>query len=114
MKKGDIVMVNDYSWAKEVVNGKLKDVRIRDCADKKYTIIEIDCKFPLHDGQRERYRSDTIIQAISGEVIFIHGTFLCSVPPTHKVMIDVVWNNCVTCGEVVEISDKLYKEIKQS
>ena len=113
MKKGDIVTVNDYSWAKEVVNGKLKDVRIKDCTNKKYTVIEIDCKLPLHDGQSELYRSDTIIQAISGEVILIHGTFLRPVAPTHTVMVDIKTDGCVLTGQYIEISDKLYKEIKR-
>ena len=116
MKKGDVVTVNDYSWAKEVVNGKLKNVRIKDCTTRKYTIVENNCDFPLHDDQSRIYRSDTVIQAIDGgEVIFIHGTFLRPVPPKHKIIIDVenAHPGHLMCGKFIEISDKLYEEIKR-
>ena len=114
MKKGDIVTIDDYSWAREIVNGKLKNIRIKNCTTRKYTIVENNCDFPLHDDQSRIYRSDTVIQAIDGgEVIFIHGTFLRPVLPKHKIMIDITNAMSVMYGNIIEISDKLYKEIKR-
>ena len=120
MNKGDIVTIEDGSYSRSVVNGKSIHEQGMGQPDKKFTVVETDCKFPVIDSMQSRYEpiptfNNTVIQAIdSGKVVFIEERFLCPVPPTHKVMIDVVWGNCVTYGEVVEISDKLYKEIKQS
>lgn len=109
MKKGDVVTVDDFSWCTQI-NG-----HIRNCK-KQYTIIETGCVFPLQDDQCNCYCSNTVIQAVNGneEVMFIHNRFLRLVPPKHKVMIDVTTHQgCFMFGNIVEISDKLYKEIKR-
>jgi len=84
---------------------------------KQYVIIETGCSFPLYDGishQKDKHRSDTVIQAVnSDEVVFIYGAFLCPVLPKHNIMIDIKTDGCLITGQYVEISDKLYKEIKR-
>lgn len=107
MKKGDVVTVNDFSWCTQI------NERTRDCK-KQYTIIEIGCVFPLQDDQRNCYRSDTVIQSLAGsEVVFIHNRFLKLVAPKHIIVIDAERCGSSILGKVIEISDKLYKEIKR-
>ena len=107
MKKGDIVTVNDFSWC----------VQINECernCKKQYVVVDIGCYFSLNDGQPRIYRNDTVIQAKDGnDVILIYEAFLKPILPTHKVMVDIRQDNGWMYGEVVEISDKLYKEIKR-
>ena len=109
MKRNDIVTVNDFSWF--AVLGADTHGYVKDCT-KHYKVLDVGCHFPLTHGQFEKYRSDTTIQAIkSGEVLVIHGAFLKPVPPKHKIIIDIKFG--IGSGNVVEISDKLYKEIKR-
>ncbi len=116
MKKGDIVVINDSSWTKTIKDNKLVNGPGSD-AHKQYIVIETGCSFPLYDGvshQKDKHRSDTVIQAVdSGEIVFIFENFLEPVPPTHKVMVDVRQDGGWMYGQIVEISDKLYKEIKR-
>lgn len=108
MKKGDTVTVNDYSWATHI-NG-----RTRNC-ERRYTVIETGCVFPLQDGQRDCFRSDTVIQIVgSDEIVFIYKNFLRPVLPKHKVMVDIRQDGGWMYGQIVEVSDELYKEIKRS
>lgn len=111
MKRDDIVTVNDFSWFSTL--GTNTYDYVKDC-NKRYKILDTECYFPLEGSQSEKYRNDTTIQAIyGGEVLVIHGAFLRPVPPTHKVMINVTTSGgCFMYGEIVEISDKLYQEIK--
>ena len=121
MNKGDIVMIDDGSYSKTIKDNKLVhgpggDRYVQDVVRKQYTIIETGCNFPK-TGSRTNTFNNIVIQAIdSGKVVFIEERFLCPVPPTHKVMIDIIHFGGYrgTVGHVVEISDKLYKEIKQS
>jgi len=111
MKRNDIVTANDFSWF--AILGAKTAGYIRDCT-RYYRVLDIGCYFPLILGQPEKYRSDTTIQAVdSDEVLVIHGGFLRSVPPKHKVMLDIRQDGGWMYGQVVEISDKLYKEIKR-
>jgi len=119
MKKGDKVMINDGSWSRTIRNNELVDgpggdeytgTPIKD--RKQYTVIETGCSFP-NTGSWNSF-NNTVIQAIdSGKVVFIEEHFLRPVPPTHKVVIDCAYGNCITYGEIVEISDELYKQIKR-
>lgn len=117
MKKGDVVTVSDGSYSRSVINGKLIHEAGAGSCSEKFTVIETGCKFPTTDEYQTMYQStfnNTVIQAIdSGKVIFIEERFLKLVSPTHKVVIDCAYVNCITYGEIVEISDKLYKEIKR-
>jgi len=119
MKKGDVVTINDGSYSRSVVNGKsIHEVGLRH-PNEQYTIIETDCKFPVVNPFQSMYEpiprfNNTVIQAIdSGKIIFIEERFLELVPPKHKVMIDIVYHHgCMLCGMTVEISDELYRKIK--
>ena len=116
MKKGNKVIVKDGSYSQSVVNGELVH-EIGLSYNKQYTVIETNCKFPTTD----RYQTmghptfnNTVIQAIdSGKVVFIEERFLELVSPTHKVMLDIRQDSGWMYGQIVEISDKLYKEIKR-
>jgi len=111
MKRDDIVTANDFSWFATV--GICMCDYVRDYT-KYYKVLDTGCHFPLESGQPKKYRNDTTIQAIdSGEILIIHGAFLRPVLPKHKVMVDIVYGGCVTYGEIVEISDELYKQIKK-
>ena len=116
MKKGDKVVIDDGSWTREIKDNKLVRGPGSD-DDKQYVVIETGCKFPLYDGmsrQKDENRSDTVIQAVdSGEVVFIFEGFLRPVPPKHMVIIGAERKDCVVVGTWVEISDKLYQEIKR-
>ena len=120
MKKGDVVVINDGSWTRSIVDGKLihESLNFRAEVGKKYIIIETGCSFPntgsLYGLNNRPSFNNTVIQAIdSGKVVFIEEHFLKLVPPTHRIMIDVESDGCLVTGNYVEISDKLYKEIKR-
>lgn len=115
MKKGDVVTICDGSWSRSVVDGKLihENLAFAHEAGKQYVVIETGCSFP-GTGNSNSF-NNTVIQAIdSDKVVFIEERFLELVPPKHQVWINVTIA-CVggICGEVVEISDKLYKEIER-
>jgi len=122
MKKGDIVTINDGSWTRSVVDGKLIKEHLNHGGEqgKKYTVIETGCSFPNTGGRGvigtdiHATFNNTVIQAIdSGKVVFIEERFLHPVPPKHKVMLDIKQDGGWMYGQVVEISDKLYQEIKR-
>lgn len=119
MKKGDVVMIGDGSYSRSVVDGKSVHEVGLGRLGKEFIIIEIDCKFPVIDPFQQRYETverfnNTVIQAIdSGKVVFIEERFLRPVPPKHQIWIDVVYHQPHRIGgRLVEISDKLYQEIK--
>lgn len=93
MKKGDIVTINDGSYTKSVVNGKLVHEHLCFGSNfgKQYKVIEIDCKFPSDERhQRNHGRfNNTVIQDIdSGKIVFIEEMFLrlrYRVPPVREV-----------------------------
>lgn len=113
MKKDDIVTIKDGSYTRSVVDGKLvsESLAYGDEKGKQYVVIEIDCRFPAERIQA-RF-NNTVIQAIdSGKVVFIEERFLRPVLPTHTVMVDIVQEAaCWSFGKIVEVSDKLYREI---
>ncbi|MCK5615764.1 hypothetical protein KAR91_78600 [Candidatus Pacearchaeota archaeon] len=117
MKKGDVVTVKDGSYSQGVINGKLIHEAGAGPRGEKFTVIETDCKFPVTDEYQTTYRSafnNTVIQAIgSGKVVFIEERFLKLVPSKHMAIIDAERKNCCIVGTWVEISDKLYQEIKR-
>lgn len=117
MKKGDVVIVKDGSYSRSVMNGKLIHEAGAGQRGEKFTVIETDCKFPTTDEYQAMYQStfnNTVIQAVnSGKVVFIEERFLKLVPSTHKVMVDIRQDGGWMYGQIVEISDKLYKQIKK-
>lgn len=119
MKKGDVVTVRDSSYSKVVTEHGLESSYDppRNVRKKQCVIIELGCRFPdSHHYQTQIHTcNDTVIRVIeTGEVVFIEERFLQLIPPTHKIMIDMVYHpGYGVGGEVIEISDKLYKEIKR-
>jgi len=119
MKKGDIVTIKDSSYSKVVTDGGLKSGYggSRSVRDKQGTIIELDCVFSDLDKYQKLYNTfnNTVVVLDSGKVVFIEERFLELVPPTHKIMVGIyqTQSGCVMLGDIVEISDKLYKEIKR-
>lgn len=120
MKQGDVVTVRDGSYSWSIINGKsIHEIGVW-LPDEKFTVIEAGCKFPVIDPWQNRYEpvlrfNNTVIQAIdSGKVVFIEERFLKLVPPKHKVMlVEKMVRNHAVAGTFVEISDKLYQEIKR-
>jgi len=120
MKKGDVVTVRDSSYSKVVTNHGLEsgygDGEIRNLRKEQGMIIETNCVFsdPHHYQVQIHTCNDTVIVLDSGEIVFIEERFLKLVLPTHKVMIDMILHpGYGVGGDVIEISDKLYKEIKR-
>lgn len=121
MKKGDIVVINDGSWSKTIKDNKLvsgpggdkyKAKREHNYVRKQYVIVETGCSFP-NTGSPNTF-NNTVIQAIdSGKMIFTEERFLGLVPLKHKVMVDVRQDSGWMYGQIVEISDELYQEIKR-
>lgn len=120
MKKGDIVMIVDGSYSKVVTSRGLEngygDGKVLDIRTKQGTIIETGCEFP----NRHKYQvcgrtfNNTIVVLDSGEIVLIEERFLKLVLPEHKIMIGVTVTRLGGIyGNIVEISDKLYQEIKR-
>ncbi len=117
MKKGDVVVIDDGSYSRSIINGKsVHESRLGD-KNEQFVVVEVDCKFPVVDDFQPRYESEprfnnTVIQAVSsGKVISIEERFLELVLPVHKIMVDMRQLGGMISGQIVEISDKLYKEI---
>jgi len=113
MKRDDIVTIQDTSYSTSVVDEKLtysgRRLRYKRCK-----VIEVGCTFPKTSKWDGDNVNNTIIQVIeTGQVVFIEERFLRPVPPTHKVMVDIRQDGGWMYGQVIEISDKLYKEIKR-
>lgn len=89
MKIGDKVTISDYSWVRSISHGKFtyKRPNCYDDADRQYTVVETGCSYFLFkkgcsDSPRE-YRSDTVIQADDGRLVFIHSRFLDPIEPPY-------------------------------
>lgn len=108
MKKGDVVVAYDLSWAQAVKNGKLvspsRDVHCRVGRGAPAVIVETGCRFPLTDcSQPDDEYNDTVIQVINtGEVIFTQLEFLQ--PAKRKITVD---------GKTVEISHESFEAFKK-
>lgn len=118
MKKGDIVTISDSSYSFTVVNGYLEH-HPGGGQKEHHVVIAVNCNLPADDGYmcEKSQRNDTIVRGqISGRIAFIQQRFLRLVEPTHEVMIDIKPTRCAVLGigQVVEISDRLYKEIKRA
>lgn len=123
MKKGNIVMIRDGSYTKSVVNGELVHEYLAYCDERnaQYKIVETGCSFPAEGNQARSILgipstfNNTVIQAVgSGKVVFIEERFLELVLPKHKVMVDIIFHPGYGMGgQVVEISDELYRQIKK-
>jgi len=115
MKKGDIVVVNDSSYSFVIVNDCLEH-HAGEVQKERQIVIAVDCDLPAdYNLHSESQRNDVIVKGqTSGKITFIQQRFCRPVPPTHKIIIDVVINrNCSVYGEVIKISDRLYQEIKR-
>lgn len=114
MKKGDVVKIQDTSYSTSVIDGKL-EYPGRSLKYKQCTVIELGCIFPRTSCWDGDNVNDTIIQVCeTGQIIFIEERFLELMPPRHRVMIDIIGiREGGFGGRMIEISDKLYKEIKR-
>lgn len=113
MKKGDVVKIRDTNYSTSVIDGLLEypgyNLRYKQCV-----VIELGCTFPKTSRWDGNNVNNTIIQVCeTGQVIFIEECFLEPVLPTHKVMVDIRQDDGWMCGQIVEISDELYKQIKK-
>ena len=110
MKKGDLVIINDGSYAQTVRNGILKgefrhySLGSEKHCGKTYVVVEVGCSFPLDRCcQPTTHRNDTVIQEEgNGEVVFIHHRFLSLAK--HRIVID---------NKAIEISYESYLNIKK-
>jgi len=117
MKKGDVVIINDGSYSRSVIGGKL----IHEILGKQlqqYIVVEVGCKFPSIDRFQSMCENvsrfnNTVIQVVdSSKIVFIEERFLRLIPPKHKVIIDMICHpGYGVGGKVIEISDELYKKI---
>lgn len=121
MKKGDIVTIEDGSFVRSVIGGKLVHERLAHGKEigKHYVVVETGCKFPNTGSRGYLYPyapptfNNTVIQALdSGKVVFIEECFLQVAKPKRKIIVDVDNTYCVVTGEMVEVSDDLYQKIK--
>lgn len=116
MKKGDVVVIKDGSYSRSLIDRKLVH-EVKHWRSEQFVIIEVNCKFPTIDEYQVMYQltfNNTVIQAIdSDKVVFIEERFLRPVPPTHKVIVDVRQDGGWMYGQIIEISDELYKQIKK-
>ena len=105
MKKGDVVQINDCSWARTAKNGKL--VSPNGVYGVHCIVVEINCKFPFslpRFVEQSPTYNNTVIQVIdTGEVIFIEQRFLK--PVTRKITFDD--------GKVVELSEQSYQNLRK-
>lgn len=96
MKKGDIVTINDGSYSRSIVYGKLihESLNYGNSVGKEYTVLLTNCVLPIAPDGSERYRqhgrvNDTVIQDVdSGKIVFIEKVFLrlkYRVPPIREV-----------------------------
>jgi len=119
MKKGDVVIINDGSYSRSVIEGKLIHEILGKQPQQQYVVIEVNCKFPVIDKPQSMYESvsrfnNTVIQAIDfGKIVFIEERFLQPALPTHIITVIICENTGAGYTEIIEISDKLYKKIKE-
>jgi len=117
MKKGDVVTIWDSSYSKVVTNHGLVSgySGLHSVRGKRGIIVELNCEFPNQHEYQARIHSfnDTVVRTDCGKTVFIEERFLKLVSPKHKIMIDMEQIGCVTPRAIIEISDKLYKEIKR-
>ena len=113
MKKGDIVVICDGSYAQSVIGGKLVhenltfgNLTFGHHTGKKYVVIEINCVFPITDmHQPNDYRNDIVIQDVeSSKVVFIYSKFLRLVSRTHTITID---------GKTIKLSHESFLNLKE-
>lgn len=114
MKKGDVVKVHDSSYSFAIVDGFLEH-HPGEVQKEQQLIIAVNCDLPAAQQDISAQHNNIIVRGqISGRMTFVQQRFCHPVPPKHKIMIDVVTHHgCFVYGNVVEISDKLYKEIKR-
>lgn len=116
MKKGDIVTIKDSSFSFAIVDGFLKH-HPGEVQKEQQLIIAVNCNLPADQGycgDRQRH-NDTIVRGqISGKITLVQQRFCHPITPKHKVMIDIhqTHSGCIMFGDIVEISDELYRKIK--
>ena len=115
MKKGDVVTVDDSSYSFTIVNGYLEH-HPGGVQEENQIVIATNCDLPTDDGYgySGSRHNDTIVRGqTSGKIAFVQQRFCHLVSPKHKVMVDIRQDSGWMYGQIVEISDKLYKEIKR-
>lgn len=105
MKVGDRVIARDLSYAKAVEDGKLVGCQrglYKDLGATPAIVVAMNCKLP-NESYQQNHLNDTIVQVIStNEIVFIHGGFLQ--PVVRNITID---------GQIVELSEQSYQNLKK-
>ena len=114
MKKGDVVKIDDSSYSLTMVGDHLEH-HPGEVQKEHWIVIAVNCSLPAETDQYSmNQRNNAIVQSrTSGKIAFVQQRFCHLVLPKHKVMIDIEQISYAICGNVIEISDKLYKEIKR-
>ena len=115
MKKGDIVKVHDSSYSLTIVDGLLEH-HPGEVQKEPQLIVAVGCDLPADWGccVDQYQRNNTIVRGqVSGRIIFVQQRFCHPIASEHKVMIDITNFGVGIRGNIIEIPDKLYKEIKR-
>lgn len=118
MKKGDVVTIKDSSYSFMIVDDSLEH-HAGEVQKERQIIIAVDCDLPAYGGYysgTSRQRNNTIVRGqLSGRITFVQQRFCRLIAPTHKVMVDLKQEGPIIflSGNIVEISDELYKQIKK-
>lgn len=114
MKKGDVVTIKDSSFSLAIVDDSLEH-HPGEVQKERQIVIAINCDLPGENWQGEIYHNNAIVRGqISGRITFVQQRFCHLIAPTHKVMVDIIFNpGYGVGGRVIEISNELYKEIKK-
>lgn len=106
MKKGDLVVVKDYSYSRSIERGRLSDdfhAAHPKCREN-FVIVETNCVFPRTSRHIGTNHNNTVIQSVdSGLVVLIEERFLRlkdrPIPIREVTMAEV----CAQFGEDVKI-----------
>ena len=116
MKKGDVVTIDDSSYSFTVMSDGRLEHHAGEVQKERWVIVAAECVLPAEwDRYCSAQHNDTIVQGqTSGKIAFVQQRF-CRLPkPTHSVMVDIVLHPGYGMGgQMAEISDELYKQIKK-
>lgn len=103
MKKGDVVIIQDSSYSRIIMDGKLENGQYENVRYRRCVIIEVGCNFPQTSPWSDVKNNNTIVQDCkTAEVIFILERFLKL--EKHTIVID---------GKTIELSHESFLNIKE-